>query len=114
MFDLSGRVAIVTGSSRGIGRSAAEVMAKQGAKVVISSRKADALTPIVDGIRKAGGEAIAIPCHVGQVGSMIEQGIIDRVAPAAGLVMTTSGGESTTRAAAELVMLPTKLVTRTE
>jgi NAD(P)-dependent dehydrogenase (short-subunit alcohol dehydrogenase family) len=41
-------------------------MAKQGAKVVISSRKADALTPVVDGIRKAGGEAIAIPCHVGQ------------------------------------------------
>lgn len=65
MFDLSGRVAIVTGSSRGIGRASAELLARQGAKVVISSRKADALTPVVDGIRKAGGEAVAIPCHVG-------------------------------------------------
>jgi NAD(P)-dependent dehydrogenase (short-subunit alcohol dehydrogenase family) len=41
-FDLSGHVAVITGSSRGIGRSAAEIMASMGAKVVVSSRKADA------------------------------------------------------------------------
>ena len=41
-FDLTGKVAVVTGSSRGIGRSSAELLAKLGAKVVISSRKADA------------------------------------------------------------------------
>jgi NAD(P)-dependent dehydrogenase (short-subunit alcohol dehydrogenase family) len=63
-FDLSGQVAVVTGSSKGIGRSAAEIMAALGAKVVISSRKADACEAVAAGIRKAGGEAIVIPCNI--------------------------------------------------
>ena len=63
-FDLSGQVAVITGSSRGIGRSAAETMAALGAKVVISSRKADACEVVAEGIRKAGGEAIVIPCNI--------------------------------------------------
>ncbi len=50
-FDLAGQVAIVTGSSRGIGRSAAEIMAQMGAKVVVSSRKADACEEVAKGIR---------------------------------------------------------------
>ena len=57
-FDLTGKVAVVTGSSRGIGRSSAELLAKLGAKVVISSRKADACEEVADGIRKAGGDAV--------------------------------------------------------
>jgi NAD(P)-dependent dehydrogenase (short-subunit alcohol dehydrogenase family) len=63
-FDLTGRVAVVTGSSRGIGRSSAELLAKLGAKVVISSRKADACEAAADGIRKAGGDAHVIPCNI--------------------------------------------------
>jgi NAD(P)-dependent dehydrogenase (short-subunit alcohol dehydrogenase family) len=63
-FDLSGQVAVITGSSKGIGRSAAEIMAAMGAKVVISSRKADACEAVAEGIRKAGGEAIVIPCNI--------------------------------------------------
>ena len=63
-FDLSGQVAVITGSSRGIGRSAAEIMASLGAKVVVSSRKADACEAVAEGIRKAGGEAIVIPCNI--------------------------------------------------
>src|SRR6202166_4075626 len=63
-FDLSGQVAVITGSSRGIGRSSAELLAKLGAKVVISSRKADACEEVAQGIRKAGGEAHVIACNI--------------------------------------------------
>jgi NAD(P)-dependent dehydrogenase (short-subunit alcohol dehydrogenase family) len=63
-FDLTGQVAVITGSSKGIGRAAAEIMAGLGAKVVISSRKADACEGVAAGIRKAGGEAIVIPCNI--------------------------------------------------
>jgi NAD(P)-dependent dehydrogenase (short-subunit alcohol dehydrogenase family) len=65
-FDLSGQVAVITGSSKGIGRSAAEIMASLGAKVVISSRKADACEEVAAAIKKAGGEALAIPCNIGR------------------------------------------------
>ena len=63
-FDLTGKVAVVTGSSRGIGRSSAELLAKLGAKVVVSSRKADACQEVADGIKAAGGEATVIPCNI--------------------------------------------------
>jgi NAD(P)-dependent dehydrogenase (short-subunit alcohol dehydrogenase family) len=63
-FDLTGKVAIITGSSRGIGRSSAELLAKLGAKVVISSRKADACKEVADGINKSGGDAHVIPCNI--------------------------------------------------
>ncbi len=65
MFDLTGQVAVTTGSSRGIGRAIAEQMAKQGARVVISSRKEDRCREVADSIKRDGGEAIAIPCHIG-------------------------------------------------
>jgi len=63
-FDLTGQVAVITGSSRGIGRASAELLAKLGAKVVISSRKADACKEVADGITKAGGEAHVIACNI--------------------------------------------------
>ncbi|MFM2422613.1 MAG: 7-alpha-hydroxysteroid dehydrogenase [Pseudomonadota bacterium] len=66
IFDLSGQVAIVTGSSRGIGQSIAMQMAKLGAKVVVSSRKAEACEETASAIKKAGGEAIVIPCNIGR------------------------------------------------
>jgi NAD(P)-dependent dehydrogenase (short-subunit alcohol dehydrogenase family) len=60
LFDLSGKVAIVTGSSRGIGRAIAEGLAEQGAKVVISSRKQDACDAVAVGINEQYGEGRAI------------------------------------------------------
>jgi NAD(P)-dependent dehydrogenase (short-subunit alcohol dehydrogenase family) len=60
LFDISGRVAIITGSSRGIGRAVAEHLAEHGAKVVISSRKLDACTPVADAINAARGPGTAL------------------------------------------------------
>ena len=60
-FDLTGTVAVVTGSSRGIGRSSAELLAKLGAKVVISSRKADACQEVADGIGNPAATPMSSP-----------------------------------------------------
>src|ERR1700757_839331 len=60
LFDMSGRVAVITGSSRGIGRAVAERLAEHGAKVVISSRKLEACTTVADAINAAHGPGTAI------------------------------------------------------
>ena len=63
-FDLTDKVAIITGSSRGICRSIAETMAGLGARVVVSSRRAEGCESVAAAIRDRGGEATVIPCNV--------------------------------------------------
>jgi NAD(P)-dependent dehydrogenase (short-subunit alcohol dehydrogenase family) len=63
-FSLKDKTAIVTGSSRGIGRAIAIAYARAGARVVITSRKADACKAVADQIRSEGHEAIAVPCNI--------------------------------------------------
>ena len=65
LFDLKGKTAIITGSSRGIGKAIAIRMAQYGAKVMISSRKIDACNAVVEEIKALGGEAYAQECNIG-------------------------------------------------
>lgn len=63
--DLTGKVALVTGASRGIGQAIAETYAANGAQVVLTSRKQDGLDAVAAGIREAGGEALPVAAHTG-------------------------------------------------
>jgi NAD(P)-dependent dehydrogenase (short-subunit alcohol dehydrogenase family) len=64
LFDLTGKTALITGSSRGIGRAIAERFAEHGANVVVSSRKLPACEEVVRQIQDRGGKAVAVACNV--------------------------------------------------
>lgn len=66
-FRLDGRVALVTGASKGIGERIAHALAEAGARVVVSSRRQEAVDEVAHAIAAAGGEAIAVACHVGRM-----------------------------------------------
>ncbi len=67
LFDLDGKIAFVSGASRGIGEAIAKLLAQQGAHVIVSSRKIDGCQAVADAITAAGGKATAIACHIGEM-----------------------------------------------
>ena len=67
LFDLTDRIALVTGASRGIGEAIAKLLAQQGAHVIVSSRKLEECEHVAADIRAAGGSAEAFACHVGRM-----------------------------------------------
>lgn len=67
LFDLTGKIALVTGASRGIGEEIAKLLAEQGAHVIVSSRKLDGCQAVADTIKSQGGSAEAFACHVGEM-----------------------------------------------
>jgi NAD(P)-dependent dehydrogenase (short-subunit alcohol dehydrogenase family) len=67
IFDLTGKIALVTGASRGIGEAIAKLLAEQGAHVIVSSRKLDGCQAVADQITADGGSAQALACHVGSM-----------------------------------------------
>ena len=84
LFDLTGKTAIVTGSSRGIGRAIAEELAKAGAQVVISSRKAGPCEEVAAAIKASGGKAISVPAHVGDKAAL--EALVKRTLDAFGAI----------------------------
>ncbi|MBK5093380.1 MAG: glucose 1-dehydrogenase [Actinobacteria bacterium] len=75
LFNLTDRVAIVTGGSRGIGEAIALALSEFGAKVVLSSRKIEGLNAVKEKIEAQGGRAHCIPAHMGDLGSL--QAVVD-------------------------------------
>lgn len=77
-IDLNDRVAIVTGASRGIGASIAHTFAAHGAKVIVASRKIEALSEVAEAIKAEGGDAFACACHTGkddQVDALVQAAV---------------------------------------
>ncbi|MFK7607316.1 MULTISPECIES: SDR family oxidoreductase [unclassified Pseudomonas] len=71
LFDLDGKIAFVSGASRGIGEAIAKLLAQQGAHVIVSSRRLEGCQPVADAIIAEGGKATAIACHIGEIEQII-------------------------------------------
>ena len=88
LFDLDGKTAVITGSTKGIGKAIAQRMAEHGANVVVSSRKEDVCKDVADDINanwaKKGNKAVPIACHIGHKEQL--QNLVDKSTAAFGKI----------------------------
>ena len=112
LFDLTGKVALITGGTRGLGYEIAKGFVMSGADVIVSSRKSDACEAVASELRALGRRAVGIPCHVGywdQVDTLADQawaafGKIDILVNNAGLSPIAPSSVETTEALFDKVM----------
>jgi NAD(P)-dependent dehydrogenase (short-subunit alcohol dehydrogenase family) len=84
LFDMTGRVVVVTGGTRGIGRALAEGYVAAGAKVVVASRKAEACKETEQHLASLGGTALGVPTHLGELGAL--RALVERTVEAFGAI----------------------------
>ena len=113
VFSLTGKTAIITGASRGIGEAAARLFARQGAQVIISSRKQESLDKLADDINKEGlaGEVFALACHIGDSESVSR--FLDKVTSQFSKVDILINNAATNPFFGELIETPDSMIEKT-
>lgn len=109
--DFSGKIALITGASRGIGEATARLMASRGAHVIVSSRKADAVAEVAESIRDGGGQATGLCCHVGDAESV--EAVFERIASDFGRLDVLVNNAATNPHFGHIVETPLDMVDKT-
>lgn len=110
-FRLDGKVAVITGSSRGIGEAIARLYANQGAHVVITSRRLEVCEAVAQSIRDGGGAATAIACHVGEAEQ--REALVARVVAELGRLDIMVNNAATNPYFGHILDTPTSMLTKT-
>ncbi len=110
-LDFSGKVALITGASRGIGEATARLLASRGAHVIVSSRKTDAVDRVAEDIREGGGKATGLACHVGDPTSV--EDIFRRIASDFGRLDVLVNNAATNPHFGHIVDTPLEMVDKT-
>jgi len=111
IVDFSGKIALITGASRGIGEATARLMAAQGAHVLVSSRRLESVEAVAASIREAGGQATGIPCHVGDPDSV--EALFDKIVSDLGRLDVLVNNAATNPHFGPIVETPLSMVDKT-
>jgi len=111
IVDFSGKIALITGASRGIGEATARLMAAQGAHVLVSSRRLESVEAVAASIREAGGQATGIPCHVGDPDSV--ETLFDKIVSDLGRLDVLVNNAATNPHFGPIVETPLSMVDKT-